>query len=64
LQPYFLPNNSVLTFIDRVASLLIKNVKISYIYFSHGDTTQNGHDMLLTERCSFLVGGLCILSSD
>jgi len=56
-HPYFLPNNSVLTFVSFVSSLLITNFKISTIYFSYGETTQNVHAALPTgSGCS--VGGL------
>ena len=50
LHPFLLPNNSVLTFVSLVSSLLIKNFKISNLYLSYGETTQNVHTVLLTEH--------------
>ena len=53
LHPFFLPNNSVLTFVFLVASLLLNTIKISNLNFSHGYTTQNVLILLLTEKsCS------------
>jgi len=47
-----------LTFIDRVASLLVKNLNISNLYSSHGDTPQNVHALLLTISVGSLDGRL------